>query len=118
MATIQSLRYSFLVEHFILKQFSLNIKNRFEIEDDNYLNLDKQTNVHILTGTAKLFFRYTITFSCSYSKGHILRELRTPLISWDLMRKLINALRKYENNKEEMVKHSNEILNKLDRFHK
>ena len=35
----------------------LILETRFDIEDDNYLNLDKQTNVHILTGTVKLFFR-------------------------------------------------------------
>ena len=40
------------------------------------------------------------------------------MISWDLMVKLITALRKYENNEEEMVKQSNEILNKMDKYHK
>ena len=34
------------------------------------------------------------------------------------MQEMIAALRKYEDNTEEMVKHLNEILNKLDKYHK
>ena len=52
-----------------------------------------------------------------YHEDHC-RELRVPLISWDLMVELIAGLRKYENNDDEMVKHANKILNKLDKYHK
>ena len=47
-------------------------KIRFEIEQGNYTVLETEESLHVLTGALKLFFR----------------ELREPLIPWDVVEKL------------------------------
>eukprot|EP00092_Neocalanus_flemingeri_P022287 GFUD01024167.1.p1 GENE.GFUD01024167.1~~GFUD01024167.1.p1 ORF type:complete len:350 (+),score=103.71 GFUD01024167.1:72-1052(+) len=60
---------------------------RFEIENGQQAKLETVTNVHILTGLAKLF----------------LRELKEPLISWSTLEKLVLALQDIGQTEVEKV---------------